>query len=123
MDNSPIQPPEAKTTKRFPALVLTIGFLPLLLLLMVIVLPILFTAIFLPGKRVTIEDLLQPITPDSFLLAACAFSIVCGIVSSVVLFRMKSRVAIIGGVALLLLNLAISACLGFGALLILSFAY
>jgi hypothetical protein len=105
MDNKPIQLTNEK--RKSPALALVLGFAP--------------TAILLLNISLGSTGLLDK-TSKSFgstvLGLACIVSAGCCFVSSFLLFKRKTALAIFGGVVFLLLNAAMAFAFGCGAVLL-----
>jgi hypothetical protein len=107
MNDGPISQPEA-TKKEVGNLVLLIGALPVILPLLLLVLSSLPGSIFRPGETGSVGIIPRSITSEFFLHAACAFSAICGITSSIMIFRSRARVSIFYGITFLLVDGVIS---------------
>jgi uncharacterized membrane protein len=99
----PIQPPEAPKQNKSPLLPLLLGFTP-----SIIVLAIVGTA-----KNGGIFDSTQGL----FMWLGCFITIICCLVSSMMLFRRDTKSAAVGAVLLFFLNGFIAFFLGCGAML------
>jgi hypothetical protein len=83
--------PEAPSKRKSPAPALILGFLPSVILL----------------AAATVK---QP--PNGLLFFCCIIAVICCFTSSVLLFRRGTSLAIVGGIAFLLLNAVISLFFG-----------